>query len=147
MWPDGRSRRVGRRICGPNWAATTRNIRSVSPVVTVAVDPIHKIKHVVIIMQENRSFDHYFGTYPGADGIPPGVCVPDPQNGGCVKPFHDPPISTTAARTASANAVADINGGQDGRLRRPSREGQELPDEQPQLQPVQPELSRRSAST
>ena len=31
---------------------------------------IHKIKHVVIVMQENRSFDSYFGTYPGADGIP-----------------------------------------------------------------------------
>jgi phospholipase C len=43
---------------------------------------IHKIKHVVIIMQENRSFDSYFGTYPGADGIPmkggkPTVCAPD----------------------------------------------------------------------
>jgi len=31
---------------------------------------IHKIKHVVIIMQENHSFDNYFGTYPGAYGIP-----------------------------------------------------------------------------
>ena len=47
---------------------------------------IHKIKHVVIIMQENRSFDSYFGTYPGADGIPglagnPGKvpCIPDPH--------------------------------------------------------------------
>jgi phospholipase C len=44
---------------------------------------IHKIRHVVVIMQENRSFDSYFGTYPGADGIPmkagvPAVCVPDP---------------------------------------------------------------------
>jgi len=29
-----------------------------------------RIKHVVIVMQENRSFDSYFGTYPGADGIP-----------------------------------------------------------------------------
>ena len=41
------------------------------------------IKHVIIIMQENRSFDTYFGTYPGADGIPmrngvPTVCVSDP---------------------------------------------------------------------
>ena len=49
---------------------------------------IHKIKHVVIIMQENRSFDSYFGTYPGADGIPglaghPGTvpCIPDPNVG------------------------------------------------------------------
>ena len=45
---------------------------------------IHKIKHVIIIEQENRSFDSYFGTFPGADGIPmrhgrPAVCVPDPE--------------------------------------------------------------------
>ncbi|HEY5260511.1 MAG TPA: alkaline phosphatase family protein, partial [Solirubrobacteraceae bacterium] len=51
---------------------------------------IHNIQHVIIIMQENRSFDSYFGTYPGANGIPGGVCVPDPLHGGCVQPFHDP---------------------------------------------------------
>src|SRR4029079_1119056 len=55
---------------------------------------IHKIRHVVIVMQENRSFDSYFGTYPGADGIPmqngvPTVCVPDPLTGVCVRPYHD----------------------------------------------------------
>jgi phospholipase C len=49
---------------------------------------IEKIKHVVVIMQENRSFDSYFGTFRRADGIPRGVCVPDPR-GGCVRPFHD----------------------------------------------------------
>ena len=47
---------------------------------------IHKIKHVVVIMQENRSFDHYFGTFPGAEGIPmkdgvPAVCNPAPGPG------------------------------------------------------------------
>src|SRR6266704_2029475 len=40
-------------------------------------------------MQENRSFDSYFGTYPGADGIPKHVCVPDPAHGGCQRPYHD----------------------------------------------------------
>jgi phospholipase C len=58
---------------------------------------IHKIKHVVVIMQENRSFDSYFGTYPGADGIPglagnPGTvpCLPQSDSSApCVKPFHD----------------------------------------------------------
>ena len=36
-----------------------------------AVDSgIHKIRHVIIVMQENRSFDSYFGTFPGADGLP-----------------------------------------------------------------------------
>jgi phospholipase C len=43
-------------------------------------------------MQENHSFDNYFGTYPGADGIPDGVCMPvEPANTGdseCIKPFH-----------------------------------------------------------
>jgi phospholipase C len=28
-----------------------------------------KVKYVFIIFQENRSFDHYFGTYPGANGL------------------------------------------------------------------------------
>ncbi|HKO28798.1 MAG TPA: alkaline phosphatase family protein [Solirubrobacteraceae bacterium] len=52
---------------------------------------IHKICHVVVIMEENRSFDSFFGTYPHADGIPmkhgmPAVCVPNGV-GRCVKPF------------------------------------------------------------
>jgi phospholipase C len=27
------------------------------------------IEHVVILIQENRSFDHYFGTFPGVRGF------------------------------------------------------------------------------
>jgi len=54
------------------------------------VSGIQKIQHVIFLTQENRSFDSYFGTYPGADGIPAGVCLPDPRNGGCQPPFHDP---------------------------------------------------------
>lgn len=29
---------------------------------------IHQIQHIVFIVKENRTFDQYFGTYPGADG-------------------------------------------------------------------------------
>jgi phospholipase C len=82
------------------------------------LDPggIHKIKHIVIIMQENRSFDSYFGTFPGADGIPmkggvPIPCVPDPNNGGCRRPYHDPNDVTYGGPHGQANAAADINGG------------------------------------
>ena len=32
--------------------------------------PLTPIKHVVVIFQENRSFDHYFGTYPHALNLP-----------------------------------------------------------------------------
>jgi phospholipase C len=77
---------------------------------------IHKIQHMVVIMQENRSFDQYFGTYPGADGIPRlgdrfTVCVPDPANGSCVNPYHDPNDRTGGGPHGSSNASADINGG------------------------------------
>jgi phospholipase C len=66
-------------------------------------------------MQENRSFDTYFGTFPGADGIPPNVCVPDPENGGCVAPFHDPAYENYGGPHGSAAATADIdNGRMDG---------------------------------
>ena len=72
---------------------------------------IHKIRHVVVIMQENRSFDSYFGTFPGADGIPAGVCVPDPTDGGCVRPFHDRHDMNAGGPHGHKDAVADIAGG------------------------------------
>jgi phospholipase C len=76
---------------------------------------IHKIKHVIIVMQENRSFDSYFGTYPGADGIPmsdgtPTVCVPNPA-GGCSRPYHDVADVNGGGPHGEANAVADVDGG------------------------------------
>ena len=30
---------------------------------------LHDVRHVVVLMQENRSFDHYFGTLPGVRGF------------------------------------------------------------------------------
>ncbi len=72
---------------------------------------IHKIKHVIIIMQENRSFDDYFGTYPGADGIPANVCVPDPAQGDCVTPYHSRQDSEPDHPHGYPSAIADVNGG------------------------------------
>jgi phospholipase C len=77
---------------------------------------IHKIKHVIIVMQENRSFDSYFGTFPGADGIPmrggvPTVCVPNPD-GGCTRPYHDAADKNGGGPHGEANAVADVDAGQ-----------------------------------
>ena len=76
----------------------------------------YKIKHIIIIMQENRSFDNYFGTFPGADGIPmidgvPTVCVNDPATGECVKPYHDPSDLNGGGPHGAANAAADVDGG------------------------------------
>jgi phospholipase C len=80
------------------------------------ISGIHKIRHVIIVMQENRSFDSYFGTFPGADGIPmrrgrPTVCVPDPQLGHCVRPFHDPFMIDGGGPHTQGAARIDIHGG------------------------------------
>ena len=45
------------------------------------------IDHWIILMQENRSFDHYFGTMPGVEGIPEGTTSPD-GSGAPVAPHH-----------------------------------------------------------
>ncbi len=76
---------------------------------------IHKIKHVIIIEQENRSFDSYFGTFPGAVGIPmshgkPTVCVPNTY-GGCNRPYHDTADVNGGGPHGLSNALADVNHG------------------------------------
>jgi phospholipase C len=88
---------------------------------------IHKIRHVVVIMQENRSFDSYFGTYPGADGIPmrdgvPTVCGVDPATGACVKPYHDHANRNAGGPHDHSDAVADVDHGRmDGFVRQARR--------------------------
>ncbi|HLO31459.1 MAG TPA: alkaline phosphatase family protein [Anaerolineales bacterium] len=63
-----------------------------------ASKPNTPIEHFIVLMQENHTFDNYFGTYPGVDGIPAGMCMPvdpfDSANTDCVEPYHigDRPI-------------------------------------------------------
>lgn len=47
------------------------------------------LSHFVYIIQENITFDHYFGTFPGANGIPSGVKLAyRPGQARTVAPFH-----------------------------------------------------------
>lgn len=74
---------------------------------------LSQIKHVVYVMQENRSFDHYFGTFPGVRGfsdrsalrLPNGRSVfqqPDPANpDGYLEPYHMDTKTTGAAAVPS----------------------------------------------
>jgi len=86
-------------------------------------EAIHKIRHVVMIIQENRSFDSYFGTYPGADGIPAidghfTVCLPDPLTGGCDRPFHDSSLVNGGGPHGERSVIDDTDGGKmDGFVR------------------------------
>jgi phospholipase C len=84
---------------------------------------LSKIRHIVIIMQENRSFDSYFGSYPGADGFPmqngqTSVCVPDPESATCVRPYHDANDLNHGGPHSERDARNDVNGGgMDGFIR------------------------------
>jgi phospholipase C len=89
------------------------------------IDPkkgIDNINHLVFIVMENRSFDHYFGTYPGADGIPmnngePTVCQPTAK-GGCAYPYHDTNFIDQAGPHGHKASVMSYNGGKmDGFIR------------------------------
>src|ERR1044071_1122530 len=66
---------------------------------------ITDIEHVIILTQENRSFDHYFGTYRGVRGFSDQSSAfqqPDPSNTttsplGTLLPFHlDTSLSNAA---------------------------------------------------
>ena len=66
-----------------------------------AVRGIHTIKHVVVVMQENRSFDSYFGTFPGANGFP----VRHGRSVACLRPAAGAPCHHLYVDHA------DVNGG------------------------------------
>lgn len=76
---------------------------------------LRDIKHVVLLMQENRSFDHYFGTMAGVRGfgdpealrLPDGRPIfyqPDPVNpSGYLLPFHLDTRTTSAQKIPSTS--------------------------------------------
>ncbi len=87
-------------------------------------------------MQENRSFDSYFGTYPGANGIPAGVCVPDPLHGGCVAPFHDPNNENYGGPHGHGAVRADLDGGKMDGFVGEAEKGTEMHEHRTRLQPL-----------
>lgn len=77
---------------------------------------LDKLDHLIFVVQENRSFDHYFGTYPGADGIPmqdgrSTACLPDPVLGRCVHLYHSTAQYFEGGPHGKGASTQDINGG------------------------------------
>jgi phospholipase C len=78
---------------------------------------IFKLEHLIFIVQENRSFDHYFGTFPGADGLPvgpdgrPSVCIPDPVLGQPSCSYHDRQILHLGGPHNWRSSATGVNGG------------------------------------
>lgn len=80
--------------------------------------PTTPIQHLIVLMQENHSFDNYFGTYPGADGLDLNTQMPvDPNNpaAGYVTPWHIGNASITdISHSASTFRDQYNNGKMDG---------------------------------
>lgn len=87
--------------CGSNGMQTP------APPGTASCGKLTDIDHVVILIQENRSFDHYFGSYRGARGFSDQSAAfqqPYPGNttnppAGILLPFHLDTTKTNAACT------------------------------------------------
>ncbi|MDT4938428.1 MAG: hypothetical protein QOG80_2099, partial [Pseudonocardiales bacterium] len=97
-------------------ATSTAGRRPASAPPVGAATGIHRIKHVIVIMQENRSFDSYFGTYPGADGFPMqgkqiASCIPAGGTHPCQRPYVDHADVNGGGPHSHGDAVGDINGG------------------------------------
>jgi len=96
-----------------------RTLRSIPPVLALlalafcAVQPasaegnLHKVKHIIIVMQENHSFDNYFGALAYAPGSPyhtPGDGDDDRDElGGCRKGDHRCVDGLTCRADSSGN--------------------------------------------
>jgi phospholipase C len=82
--------------------------------VVAGTAPTTPIRHVVVLLQENHSFDNYFGTYPGADGLPAGACLPRSFRKaglGCAKPSHVGGRAVLGLGTDPALFAAQLHGG------------------------------------
>jgi phospholipase C len=64
------------------------------------------LKNIVVLMQENRSFDHYFGLFPGADGLPP--CAPLTHASSLC--LASPPHDIGASRAEATGAFERVGG-------------------------------------
>ncbi len=67
----------------------------------------HKIRHVVYLIKENRTFDHMFGRFPGADGATEGVTCD-----GTVVPLARAPDDAPGPDHSFQAGLLAINGGQ-----------------------------------
>ena len=74
-----------------------------------------KIDHIVIVLQENHTFDNYFGTYPEAEGnLGKNICLPKSKGSGkvnCVSPYHDTNLTPVDMNHNWNSAHADYDGG------------------------------------
>lgn len=96
---------------------TTSAVAAATPLLTdlaPAANPAPQIEHVVVVMMENRSFDHLFGWLPNSDGRQAGLEFPN-KTGGMTATHELAPDFTGCAYTdpdhSYDGARMEVNGG------------------------------------
>jgi len=108
---------VPNKADAPAPSSSPTESRTQEPKLTKLEQARENIEHLIFIVQENRSFDHYFGTYPGAEGLPmtpdgkPRVCIPDPVLDRCVLPYHSTNQRAKGGPHAERHSIISVNGG------------------------------------
>ena len=98
-YPNRRAilRGMGAAALGASFPESIKRALAVEP--NIVTGTIKDVKHIVVLMQENRSFDHYFGTLRGVRGfsdpraatLSSGASVFQQPNGsGTLLPNHPP---------------------------------------------------------
>jgi phospholipase C len=87
----------------PLWGTAPGNTPNESHAVLVG-QAQSAIKHVIVIMQENRAFDNYFGTFPNPVGQTT-IVLPDGNGAPGVDGVNNAPISPTTVLNSPCNTT------------------------------------------
>lgn len=107
-------------------------------------EPTTPIRHLIVLMQQNHTYDNYFGRYPAGDGLPAGICIPvdpfEPDRTECIQPYpiRDNPVADLDHSTSTFQeqynegsmdgfVFAQDKRGQDGRISMGFYDDQDIP--------------------
>lgn len=87
--------------------ATTRSFKETSS------NKFSAINKIIIVLQENHTFDNYFGTFPRGDGIlGKSICIPESLKAtNCISPFHNTNLTPVDMNHNWSSAHIDYDGG------------------------------------
>ncbi|MGH8862915.1 MAG: alkaline phosphatase family protein [Jatrophihabitantaceae bacterium] len=100
---------------------------SAVPFTRAAAETPRSLQHIVIMTQGGRTFDNYFGTTPGVDGLvarTPCQLGATPDQLGCIRPHRITTPPQSSLRTGPDSQQIAVNGGRmDGFVRAQAHQG------------------------
>src|SRR5882672_2640160 len=99
-------------LTGCHSGSSYKALATRTPTQAAPGEGIQKIQHIVFIIKENRSFDHYFGSFPGADGATSGKI----SDGTFIPLTPSPDVGPYDIGHSWRDAIIAIDGGKMGKF-------------------------------